>query len=264
MNRQAIFLFVLLTFCLVFGLLLSAPKTAQANVGTIVIDTVPSWNGASQIASFGNPNTATYGQLVTVPQGATVLTKFSFFMRIPATLVFRGFVYKWNGTQAANPSNLSSTINTSSQPASTKGPLANGGALFESSPRSTTQGANFEEVVFNIPGSGIQLNEGQQYVLFASVSKDFGPVGTGQWGAINSNVYSGGNFVYQNNGSNTTQWTTVPWSAFPGSDLAFRATFNDPSSVEVPEADTLLLFGGGIGGLATWLGWQWRRVKKRK
>jgi hypothetical protein len=32
---------------------------------------------------------------------------------------------------------------------------------------------------------------------------------------------------------------------------------------EVPEADTLLLFGGGIGGLTTWLGWQWRKARAR-
>lgn len=32
---------------------------------------------------------------------------------------------------------------------------------------------------------------------------------------------------------------------------------------EVPEADTLLLFGGGIGGLATWLGWQWRKARSK-
>jgi Ice-binding-like len=32
---------------------------------------------------------------------------------------------------------------------------------------------------------------------------------------------------------------------------------------EVPEGDTLLLFGGGIGGLATWIGWQWRKVRAR-
>ena len=32
---------------------------------------------------------------------------------------------------------------------------------------------------------------------------------------------------------------------------------------EVPEADTLLLFGGGVGGLATWLGWQWRKVRSK-
>lgn len=33
---------------------------------------------------------------------------------------------------------------------------------------------------------------------------------------------------------------------------------------EVPEADTLLLLGGGLGGLATWLGWQKSKLRKRK
>lgn len=32
---------------------------------------------------------------------------------------------------------------------------------------------------------------------------------------------------------------------------------------EVPEADTLLLMGGGLGGLATWLGWQRRKLRAR-
>jgi type IV secretory pathway VirB2 component (pilin) len=32
---------------------------------------------------------------------------------------------------------------------------------------------------------------------------------------------------------------------------------------EVPEADTLLLLGGGLGGLATWLGWQYRKVRRK-
>ncbi len=31
---------------------------------------------------------------------------------------------------------------------------------------------------------------------------------------------------------------------------------------EVPEGDTLLLLGGGIGGLATWVRWQWGKRKK--
>jgi hypothetical protein len=32
---------------------------------------------------------------------------------------------------------------------------------------------------------------------------------------------------------------------------------------EVPEANTLLLFGGGIGGIATWLGWQLRKARSK-
>lgn len=33
---------------------------------------------------------------------------------------------------------------------------------------------------------------------------------------------------------------------------------------EVPESGSLVLLGGGLGGLATWLGWQWRQVRERR
>jgi hypothetical protein len=33
---------------------------------------------------------------------------------------------------------------------------------------------------------------------------------------------------------------------------------------EVPEADTLLLFGGGMGGIVTWVGWQFRKRRNMK
>jgi hypothetical protein len=37
-----------------------------------------------------------------------------------------------------------------------------------------------------------------------------------------------------------------------------------PTPAEVPEGDTLILVGGGLGGLGTWLGWQWRKARARK
>lgn len=42
------------------------------------------------------------------------------------------------------------------------------------------------------------------------------------------------------------------------------ATATPPRPAEVPEADTLLLFGSGLGGLATWVGWQMRKVRAMK
>ncbi|MBI3740921.1 MAG: hypothetical protein HY257_04090 [Chloroflexi bacterium] len=47
---------------------------------------------------------------------------------------------------------------------------------------------------------------------------------------------------------------------------AVRITvFYDPTTpTNVPEADTLLLFGGGLGGLATWLGWQKSKLRARQ
>jgi hypothetical protein len=63
-----------------------------------------------------------------------------------------------------------------------------------------------------------------------------------------STVYAGG------------QFTQIGGQARP-----YFAAFGAPSTsipvrpAEVPEADTLLLLGGGLGGLATWLRWQWRK-----
>ena len=37
-----------------------------------------------------------------------------------------------------------------------------------------------------------------------------------------------------------------------------------PAPVNVPEADTLLLMSGGLGGLATWVGWQFRKRRGKK
>lgn len=45
--------------------------------------------------------------------------------------------------------------------------------------------------------------------------------------------------------------------------LAPAATVAPAAPREVPEADTLLLFGGGVSGLATWARWQWSRRKKK-
>ena len=39
-------------------------------------------------------------------------------------------------------------------------------------------------------------------------------------------------------------------------------TVNAAAPREVPEADTLLLLGGGIGGLGVWLRWQWSKRKR--
>jgi hypothetical protein len=46
-----------------------------------------------------------------------------------------------------------------------------------------------------------------------------------------------------------------------GNSLTLLFTFNDPA--EVPEADTLVLFGGGASGVTLWLGWQWKKLKRR-
>lgn len=46
--------------------------------------------------------------------------------------------------------------------------------------------------------------------------------------------------------------------------LAGGQRVNDLPPSEVPEADTLLLMGGGLGGAGVWLRYQWTRLKKAK
>ncbi len=46
--------------------------------------------------------------------------------------------------------------------------------------------------------------------------------------------------------------------------VAPAASNTNSKPAEVPEADTLLLFGGGMGGLVTWVGWQFRKRRTMK
>jgi hypothetical protein len=201
-------------FCLLLG---GGPLSAAT------IDTVAFWDGSSFIASFGIPDTQTYGQTVTVPLGLPVLQSFSFEMQLPTTLAFRGEVYAWDGTRAAGPN------------------------LFESGVTSTSDGSVFQLITFNT--GGITLVPGDVYVLFASSSKDnSGHSGGGSWGVTQfDDTYAGGTSVYINNGSDTAQWTSMAWDAVPG-DMAFQATFASGSGV--PEPSTALLFASGLIALA--------------
>jgi hypothetical protein len=196
-----------------------------------LIDTTPDWDQFTSISPFGYPNTATYGQTITVPDGSPVLTTFSFFLNLPAATTFQGEVYAWD------------SVNNH----------ATGSSLFESAPMHT-DGMGMQQVDFNT--GGIALTPGNQYVLFATVSKLLG-TGAGRWGYIGFDSYAGGRFVFDNNGSNRSLWTTTTWDStnagFIGdSDLAFLAQFSSAptDSSAVPEPSSIALLGIGLGGLA--------------
>jgi hypothetical protein len=210
-------------------LVLSLPLGA-GSARADVIDTSGAWDGSSFVMQFGVPNTATYGQTITVPLGSSRLQSFSFAMNLPATTIFRGEVYAWDGSKATGPS------------------------LYESGPRTTGGSGSFQWITFNT--GGVNLTPGGQYVLFASVSKDYlAGSGNGSWGYLGgADVYPGGGFVYLNNGGDPSQWTSQTWSTWLGGgpdDLAFKASFN-----QAPEPGSLTLLGLGAATLA---GWAWRR-----
>lgn len=204
------------TIILALGTALLA-ASAQAQM---TIDTTPFWNGTDNVSPFGLPYTATYGQTISAPLSDPYLTSFSFEMNLPATVLFQGYVYAWNGAEAS------------------------GTALYTSGLTSTA-GTGFQEITFDT--GTLSLTPGSSYVLFASVSANPTSTGTGSWGQPgNTDVYSGGAFVYLDNGTNPSEWTTTPWTQNflgTGGDLAFKATF-----APTPEPSVLAL--AGLAGLS--------------
>lgn len=69
---------------------------------------------------------------------------------------------------------------------------------------------------------GIVLMSGQQYVIFASITRVPGAPSAARWGALtNDTTYPGGRFVFINNGTDESQWTGTNWS-FISEDLAMK------------------------------------------
>ena len=176
-------------------LALSVPARAQ------IIDTTPQWNGTQFISSWGVPNTATYGQTITPTATQTRLSSFTFqlFQSSGTAPQYQAFVYQWD------PTNQRIT----------------GSALFGSSVFTAPSGAAFTPVTINT--GGVVLTPGQQYVLFLTTSTITGQANAAyRYGSVGNTAYTGGQFVFQNNGTNFNQLSTNNWS-FIALDLAFQA-----------------------------------------
>ena len=179
----------------------AVPASAAVDVAKgATIDTYQDWTGGA-VGQFGNPNSATYGQVITVPAGKKQVKWFTFYMGgFESTgLVFRGEVYGWDGTKATN-------------------------AVWESKPVHFDSSVDYQAVKFKAKKAKVKA--GQQYVLFASVSKDFEqsvPGAVTNWAATGTDVYDGGVFVYQNNGGDESTWTSQSWQQIGNIDAAMMA-----------------------------------------
>jgi hypothetical protein len=186
-------------------------------------DTVISVVGnGSDPSPFGNPNTATYGQTFVLPTGDSVLNSWTFTL-IDTTQPFpmEFGVAAWNN----GASEMS------------------GSPIFLSGPVNTTAGtANY---TFTPDAT---LTAGQEYVAFLTVSNTPG-TGAAVMPGNSTNPYADGNFVFLNNGYDSSQWTTETWSNFDGIDAQFTADFAPSTVSPVPEPGSLALFGTGAIGL---------------
>jgi hypothetical protein len=169
------------------------------------INTVQIWDRNLAIQPIGEFNTATYGQTFTVPTGSNILNSFEIYLddfSNPDATDFAFYIMAWDGEKATGP------------------------ILYESSPQTTAGLDGFEKFTFDT--GNLELNSGQKYVAFISASRFFdGVQGTSRQGLVFNNVYSGGEFVYYNNGSDFNALTTRRWDVTKSSiDAAFSASFS--------------------------------------
>lgn len=201
---------------------LTVAFTAQA---ATTIETFSAWNGSSGVSSWGNPDTATYGQTFTTGATDTVLKSFTFAMT-DLDQDFKAYVGAWDGSKASSILWTSPVLNFS-------------------------YGYNgFEKIAVTTPS--LQLSANTKYVAFFSTSGlQTASTGVNRWGYLTSNAYSGGEFVFFNNGNDVTKvtstnWDGPQWWGGNGSDLAFQVELTTP--VPEPETYAMLLAGLGLMG----------------
>lgn len=193
-------------------IIVSLIAASTASAGTITIDTTP---GTSFQGPFGEPPASPFfGQTITPPLGADLLTSFTFFLERGSNdpVVFQGVVVEWD------PSSFQPT----------------GPDLFLSGLQSTAGSAALQ--TFQFGPLAIPVDPAKQYLLLLSAVSDGVPAiaAAPQRG---DNPLPGGQFVISNDGQS---WFTGT-SASGVYDLAFIADFT--TTVPEPSYRFILAIG---------------------
>ncbi|MEG4201764.1 DUF4347 domain-containing protein [Microcoleus sp. Pol12A5] len=183
---------------------LALQAEAMANYGSVLVteETISQWNGNDSIQAFGEPGTQTYGQTFTAAESSLqsfkiILDDYDFD---PDTIDFKAYVTAWDSNTNA----------------------PTGSILYQSAAQSTTHGAGFQTFTFNSNISS--LTPGQKYaVLISTEGVTDGITGAGGQAGIFSDVYPGGDFVYQNAPALFTPgYASIPY------DAAFELVYSPP------------------------------------
>jgi len=204
------------------SLFVSLPATAQTIISTS--------GGGAPISPFGEPDAQTFGQTFTAPTD-NFLQSLTFYLGPAPSVLFKAYVFQWDAILGR----------------------ATGPALFSSDPMAGPKfiGPTFTPVSVNT--FNLSLLPGMMYVAFFS-SSGLGSIGEvalqDAWDSPGFDQYSGGAFVYLNNGENAGAWTTQTWLTDrqgAGSDVRFTLAFT-PTAV-IPEPSSVALVGTGLLGL---------------
>jgi hypothetical protein len=213
-------------------LALAYPSISQAQETTIT--TGGPVAGESQ-GHFGDPGTATYGEVITAPASDPLLDSFTFYLNVSTLLGFHAYLYAWNGEEASgSPLYASGTLHT------------------------TVEGA-FEPITVNT--GGVTVVPGQKYVIFFSIAADSAEdAGTGlggEWATRPGETYPEGLGTWLENEYSVEAFTTTTWKTTSLGAFAFEARFSagrpsvsavSPKSVE--EGETVTIEGSNFGGVA--------------
>ncbi|WP_287110504.1 PEP-CTERM sorting domain-containing protein [Methylobacillus sp.] len=198
------------------GFMLSLAFASAASANT-TISTLDDWD--SSVSPFGTPETATYGQTITIGDKAQILESFSFILS-DLSAAFTIEVGSWTGSRV-------------------------GEILYASDPFKFVATSDYMEIT---AFPSVTLAANSQYVLYFTTSGIQDDVtSTNEWGFTPDEAYAGGTFVYLNNGNDRSQLTGADWRTDLGGDLAFTATL---APVPEPSIYGLMLVSVGLVGFA--------------
>ena len=212
--------------------LVLAPASAHAqslNLSENETPTSPFGKGAAS---------ATYGQTFMAPAGGNFLQTFSFWLGDDAnqnttnssSLLFQAYVMQWDAASGH----------------------ATGPALFTSS---VVSGPTSFAQRYDFASPNVAMTAGTQYVAFLSASESFGAItqteATAYMETSLLGTYTGGAFVFTDNGSDFSALTTTTWdfTGFPEYQAHFFADFSTDAVSVVPEPSSLVLLVTGLSAL---------------
>lgn len=210
---------------------LAATSMSASAQSINLIDNETPFNG------FGKGAFATFGQTFTAP--TNFLQTFSFWLgddeqgqgtlNAPS-LLFQAYVMQWD---AANGH-------------------ATGPVMYTSS---VVSGPMFASQRYDFLTTNLAVSSGTQYVAFLSASASLSDIApTDAYAFMETTLlgtYTGGSFVFADNGSDLSALSTDPWQSLgaPESQAHFAADFSRSAVSTVPEPSSLVLLVTGLSAL---------------